>query len=66
MMSMEQRQQRVADAIVLERAVRVLARTPRGGYTAFWWLGIKDTLTEVAASMRKEGETGEPATWPAT
>jgi hypothetical protein len=60
MMTMAQRQKKVGDAIVLERALQVLEHTPRNGYTASWWLGLKDTLGDVAARLREEGETGEP------
>lgn len=48
----------VADAIILERAVRVLDRTSRRPFefTSGHWLGTKDTLREVAAAKRAEAD----------
>lgn len=51
-------QKLVADAIVLERALRVLDRTSRVpfDYGALHWMSVKATLREVAASKRDEAE----------
>ncbi len=47
----------LADAVILERAARVLDRTSHREpfhFTAAHWLGVMDTLREVAAAKRKE------------
>jgi hypothetical protein len=55
-----ERQKLVADAILLERAARVLDRTSRKpfDFSAGHWLSVKQTLNEVAAAKRQEAERG--------
>lgn len=50
-----------AEAMLLEGALRVLEGTSRKpfNYTAGHWLGVKDTLREVAAAIRAETEGHE-------
>lgn len=51
----------VADAIILERAARVLDRTSHREpfhFTAAHWIGVKDTLREVATAKRAEAQQG--------
>lgn len=51
-------QKLVADAILLERALRVLDRTSRipFDYSAGHWVGVKTTLRTVANRLRDEAE----------
>lgn len=60
MMTREQREMKVGDAILLERAVGVIARNtfPNLGGNA---RAATESLRILARQLRKEGETGEPA-----
>jgi hypothetical protein len=51
-------QKQLADAIILERALRVLDRTSRVpfGYAALHWVSVKTTLREVANRLRDGAE----------
>lgn len=55
-------QKMMADAIILERALRVLDRTSRVPfeYTAAHWVSVKDTLHAVAAAKRDAAEGTVP------
>ena len=50
----------LADAIILERAARVLDRTSRGepfNFSSVHWMDMKETLREVAQAKRTEAES---------